>query len=75
MGRCCGSRDEDGTVDREEIDRAVNGRAANLTRTERELTVWRLSTERGWGLNRISEQLGISRSQAAAIMARQRRAS
>lgn len=71
---CCGRRSgKDGVVDREQVERAVTGRAATLSPAERELAIWRLSQERGWGLSRISEHLSYSRSQVAAVLAKQRR--
>lgn len=73
-GVCCGRRSgKDGVVDREQIERAVTGRAATLSPAERELAIWRLSQERGWGLSRISQELNYSRSQVAAVLARQRK--
>lgn len=71
---CCGRRSgRDGVVDREEIERAVTGRHATLSPAEREIAIWRLSNERGWGLSRISDQLGYSRSMVASVLAKQRK--
>jgi DNA-binding CsgD family transcriptional regulator len=70
---CCTRRRDDGTIDREEIDRAVQGRPATLSPREAQIAMFRLSRERRWGLQRIANQLGYSRSQVAAKLAEQRR--
>lgn len=71
MTACCGRRVEDGTVDREEINRAVRGNAATLSPTERRLVIWRLRVENGWGLTLISRHVGYSRTETARILAEQ----
>ena len=73
MSQCCGRRPNDGTVDRESVDRAVQGRPATLSPPEFEIVVFRLSRERRWGLQQISRHTGYSRSQVAATLAKQRR--
>jgi hypothetical protein len=73
MTACCGRRPNDGTIDREEVDRAVQGRSATLSPPEFELVVYRLARERRWGLQQIARHTGYSRSQVAATLAKQRR--
>lgn len=70
MNGCCSStRHDDGTIDSIAIERAIQGLTTSLTRRERTLTVWRLSQRRGWGLDRISDHLGYSRTKVAEILA------
>lgn len=70
MNGCCNlTRPDDGVLDRIAIERAVQGQTVTLTRRERTLTVWRLANQRGWGLDRISQHMGYSRSQVAEILA------
>lgn len=70
MNGCCAStRHDDGTIDTVAIERAIMGQRTALTRKERTLTVWRLHLRKGWGLDRISDHLGYSRTQVAEILA------
>lgn len=70
--RCCGTRPDDGVVDREAIERAARGQYAVLTRTERELTIALMARRQRMGLKAISQQLNYSRSQTAEILRRHR---
>lgn len=72
-GCCTTTRHDDGVLDREAINRAVQGQPTPLTRKERSMVVWRLHSERSWGLDRISAHLGYSRSSVAEILANTRR--
>lgn len=70
MNGCCTTTlPEDGVLDAIRIERAMQGQNVGLTRRERKLTVWRLANQRGWGLDRISQHLGYSRTQCAEILA------
>lgn len=70
MSACCGRRPNDGTIDRENIDRAMAGRAATISPDEFRIVVMRLKRERGWGLTKISSSITYgSRSTVAAILA------
>jgi hypothetical protein len=68
-GCCTSTRREDGIIDTVNVERAMQGLTTSLTRRERTLTVWRLHNVRGWGLDRISQHLGYSRSSVAEILA------
>lgn len=68
-GCCSRTRVDDGVLDTVAIERAMQGLTTALTRRERSLTVWRLANRRGWGLDRISQHLGYSRSQVAELLA------
>lgn len=70
MGTCCARRRNDGIVDEVEIDRAVRGLPAKLSPAEFERVTFRLVRERRWGLSRIAEHTGYSRSQVNATMRR-----
>lgn len=74
MSLCCARRPNDGTVDREEIDRAVQGRRATISPDEYRIVVMRLARERHWGLTRITEHTNgySSRSTVATILAKLR---
>lgn len=72
MSTCCGRRPNDGTVDREQINRAVQGRAATISPDEFKIVAYRLHSERRWGLQQISQHTGYSRSVVAATLADQR---
>lgn len=70
MSACCGRRPNDGTIDRENIDRAMAGRPATISPDEFRIIVMRLNRERGWGLTRISGSMNYaSRSTVAEILA------
>lgn len=70
MNGCCTETLPDtGILDKIRIERAVMGQKTALTRNERSITVWRLANQRGWGLDRISQHLGYSRSQVAELLA------
>lgn len=71
---CCGRRENDGRVEFDNVERAVQGRAASLSPPEFEVVVFRLAREKRWGLSQISRHTGYSRSQVAATLAKQRRA-
>lgn len=71
-GCCTATRHDDGTIDSIAIERAIMGQTTALTRRERTLTVWRLSVRRGWGLDRISQHMGYSRTKIAEILAQGR---
>ena len=66
-------RPDDGLIDNEAISRAMQGLTVSLSRRERAWLIWRLHTERGWGLDRISQHLAYSRSQIAVLLASARR--
>lgn len=70
MNGCCQRlRHDDGVIDGEAVARAMQGLNTELTRNERKLVIWRLANRRGWGLDRISQHLGYSRSQVAELLA------
>lgn len=66
--RCCGRGTHTG-VERERVNRAVNGQYTVLNRTELTLAIARLRHERKMGLQQISQHLNYSRSQVADILA------
>lgn len=67
-GCCTRTRPDDGVIDGEAVNRAVQGLQTALTRNERKLAVWRLHNTRGWGLDLISRHLGYSRSQVSELL-------
>lgn len=74
MGCCTKLRVDDGLIDQAAVDRAMQGQTVALSRRERTWLIWRLATERRWGLDRISQHIGFSRTQVAEILASGRKA-
>lgn len=70
MNGCCQRlRPDDGVMDKVAVERAMQGLNTELTRDERKLVIWRLHQTRGWGLDRISQHLGYSRSKVSELLA------
>lgn len=57
-------------VDDEQVRRALAGQRATLNRPELERVVVRLAADRRWGLTRIANHTGYSRSHINVIMKR-----
>lgn len=72
LNGCCTRTRPGNDIDHVVVERAIQGLSTALTRPERTLTVWRLSVKRGWGLDRISQHMGYSRTQVAEILAQGR---
>lgn len=69
MSGCCARRPNDGVIDRNNVDRAMEGRPATISPDEYRIVVMRLARERHWGLTRISSYLTYaSRSTVASIL-------
>lgn len=72
MSACCTKRRNDGTLDIEEIRRAIDGQPAKISPDELRIVAMRLAKTRGFGLTRIAQHTGYARSTIAAMLARQR---
>lgn len=68
MNGCCSRLRPGHGIDGTAVERAIQGQTIDLTRDERKLVIWRLKKERGWGLDRISEHLGYSRTKVAEVL-------
>lgn len=69
MTACCSRRRDDGVVDGQAIQNAVEGRQTKITPREARIAIWRLSSERRWGPQQIADHLGYSKSQVSATLA------
>jgi hypothetical protein len=67
--------DRQGYVDPVAVERASRGQdvGRKVNRAEIEAVIVNMAQTRRWGLSLISEHTGVSRSQVAAILARQRK--
>lgn len=68
MAGCCTRRPDDGVIDGRAIDRAIQGQRVALTAKEAAVTILKLERQRGWGLDRIAQHMGYSRSRVNQIM-------
>lgn len=61
-------RPDDGVIDSAAINRAIQGQHVALTAKEAAVAVLKLERTRGWGLDRIAQHMGYSRSRVNQIM-------
>lgn len=72
MSQCCGRRVNDGVIDSANISRGFSGENAALSPDEFRILVAQLNRVKGWGLKRIADHTGRSRSLVAQVLKDQR---